>query len=97
MTSRKIIEQNFKQLAKMLGKETGQIWTYDKIKKQNKAKVGAWSLDYNSIYGGYNINEIMSEGGGVDLPFGYERKKPKQFNEELKKMIRALELKRGKQ
>lgn len=30
----------------------------------NKANVGAVLLDHNSTYGGYQINQLMNEGGG---------------------------------
>jgi hypothetical protein len=34
----------------------------------HKARVGAWYLDCAPTYGGYIINEMMNEGGGVCHP-----------------------------
>jgi hypothetical protein len=95
MVKRKFIEEDFERLLKSMNKERTK-WVQDPVTKRNKVNVGSWSLDYNPIYGGYNIEEVMSEGGGINHPFGSTRKKPKQFNAELKSMIRALELKNRK-
>ena len=35
--------------------------------------VGGYRLDYNSIYGGYVIERIVTDGGGVTRPFGDQR------------------------
>lgn len=32
--------------------------------------IGSWHLDYNVIYGGARINEVVNKSYGVDLPFG---------------------------
>lgn len=40
--------------------------------------IGAYRLDY-SQYGGYVIEEITSEGGGVCHPFGSQRRKAEEF------------------
>jgi len=93
MVKRKWIDADFENLLKAMKKQRTK-WTHDPVTKKNKVNVGSWSLDYNSIYGGYNIEEVMNESGGVNHPFGERRKKPTQFRDELKSMIRALELKK---
>lgn len=95
MVKRKFIEQDFEYLLKLMNKKRTK-WVHDPVAKKNKVNLGSWGLDYNSVYGGYNIEEIVSEGGGIDHPFGERRKKPTQFKDELKSMIKALELKRRK-
>ena len=35
--------------------------------------VGAYRLDYNSVYGGYAIERISNEQGGVSMPLGHTR------------------------
>ena len=95
MVKRKWIEEDFEHLLKIMKKKRTK-WVHDPVTKQNKVNVGSWSLDYNPTYGGYNIEEVMSEGGGVYHPFGERRRKPTQFKDELKSMIRALEIKKGK-
>lgn len=41
--------------------------------------VGAYRLDWNSTYGGGNIERIVSTSGGVTQPFGGGRHKAKEF------------------
>jgi hypothetical protein len=36
--------------------------------------VGAFRLDHNGIYGGYMIEHIVNEGGGISQPFGHTRR-----------------------
>lgn len=48
--SRKILEVKLNNLCRLLGKKIG-------INK------GEWSLDYNSIHGGYIVVEFMENGG----------------------------------
>lgn len=41
--------------------------------------VGAYQLDYNSLYGGYVIHRIVNDNGGVSTPFGLERCSAREF------------------
>lgn len=51
--------------------------------------VGAYELDHNSIYGGYVINQIMNDGGGVTQPFGSKRMKAEPFVDSMRMAIAA--------
>jgi hypothetical protein len=93
--TRKDAEAAFARLASALGKTwsdregklwkgayyeptaAGQLWTREG--NQNRAHVGAWTLDHNSIYGGYVIHEMYNEGGGVSEPFGGMRRNARDF------------------
>ena len=35
--------------------------------------VGGWMLDHNSIYGGWQIQEVDNAMGGIDCPLGHKR------------------------
>jgi hypothetical protein len=35
--------------------------------------IGGWYLNYAGCYGGWNISQIETEGGGRGCPFGYSR------------------------
>lgn len=41
--------------------------------------VGGYSLDYQSSYGGYVINVVHNEHGGIDCPFGHGRRSTKEM------------------
>src|SRR5438046_873108 len=58
-----------------------QLWTsvYEGVRVRNLAAVGAWSLDHNSVYGGFVIHEIFNAGGGVSEPFGSMRRSAREF------------------
>ena len=58
---------------------------------KNYNDVGAWQLDYVACYGGFNVEEIANEQGGVRQPFGSRRYKPTEFYELCWFAIRALE------
>jgi len=53
--------------------------------------VGGWRLDYNGLYGGYNIEEIANESGGVRQPFGATRMKAAVFADAMHFALRAIE------
>jgi hypothetical protein len=78
-------ERAVKRLAELLGKPTDAYGKDDDGKLQ--ANIGAWYLDYNSIYGGAIINEIVNKGGGITHPMGEGRMKPYDFC----RMIKAFE------
>lgn len=41
--------------------------------------VGGWRLDYAACYGGYVVEKIMNERGGISHPLGGERRTAKEF------------------
>ena len=57
--------------------EEGRLWVSEG--NTNRARVGAWTLDHNSIYGGYVIEEMHNVGGGVSQPFGSTRHNAREF------------------
>ena len=79
------------RLAKALGKEAEGCWKRDKSGKL-KSKVGCWTMDYNSIYGGAVINEMANESGGVREPFGSMRRKPREFVDSVNMAVTAVEI-----
>ncbi len=84
------VERVFAAVAKAYGRSTDPWGEY---KKTRKATVGAWSLDYNPHYGGWVIEEIHSEAGGVTTPFGDRRLSTSQFYQALWMVLRALQIK----
>jgi len=52
--------------------------------------VGGWRLDYNPVYGGIVIEEIVNEGGGVSHPFGDRRLAPGEFLRTIMFALRVL-------
>ena len=62
-TSQANVKGLFEHLVKAMG---GHIATSYK-------DVGGWRLDYQPIYGGYNIERISNESGAVSQPFGSDR------------------------
>lgn len=81
--TRKDAERSFWQLCASLGKRVAGSYN----------DVGAWTLDYNSVYGGYVVHEISTDGGGVSEPFGSQRRPAREFCSCVNFTIRALEAK----
>lgn len=46
---------------------------------ESAVDVGGYTLDYAACYGGYVINRISNDGGGVSQPFGYMRRGAKEL------------------
>lgn len=92
--SREHIQARMERIAAKLGKPTGTAWVRDGNK--NRAIIGNWSLDYNPVYGGYEVQEIVNESGAVKLPLGNGRKMSSEFNDALQMVEFALEIKEGK-
>ena len=90
------LEAAVQRLAERLGKPTGPCWIHDEKTGRNRAVIGAWALDHNSIYGGYVIEEINNDRGGIRHPLIATRVK----GEELLRMIYAahcaLDIKEGR-
>jgi len=61
----------FRELAQTLGKDVAE--------GNDRLKVGAWRLDFNSCYGGGVIEEIYNESGGVTRPLTDHRLSPWNF------------------
>ena len=83
-----------KSLANALGKQFGNCWT--KKADKNVAKIGCWNVDYNPIYGGAVISEIVSEGGGIRHPLGSSRLKPYEFCRATNMAIDAIDMAKKK-
>ncbi len=90
---RKDVEAAVARLAARLGKPSGPAWVKREDGIGNRARVGVWELDYNPIYGGYVVEEIHNEAGGICRPLGDTRMKGEQFLEALYMVNRALDLK----
>ncbi len=86
------LESAVQRLAERLGKPQGPAWTRDEKTGRNTARVGVWELDYNPIYGGYVVEEIHNEAGGICRPLGDTRMKGEQFLEALYMVNRALDI-----
>mgnify|MGYP001615882592 CR=1 FL=1 len=69
--TRKYAEGWFRRLAEGLGKDIAE--------GDNFRKIGAWELDYNSVYGGAIIEEVCNEGRGMTRPLIEYRLKPFEF------------------
>ena len=73
----KPVEVVFRRFAKAMGRKVGR---YTRLKSGKlKANIGNWSLDYNSVYGGYVIEEMYNKSGGVSQPFGSRRHSANQL------------------
>jgi hypothetical protein len=67
--TKKDVEGRFEMFAHACGKRIATSYN----------DVGAWRLDENTVYGGWNIEEIHNKGGGVSHPFGPMRHKSSEF------------------
>ena len=63
-TTKKEVENSFKAFIKAIN---GKVAT-------SYNDVGAYDLDHNSTYGGYVIERVHNEHGGVSHPFGDTRR-----------------------
>lgn len=79
--TRKDAEKCFERLLQTLGKRRARSYN----------DVGGWRLDYNPVYGGVKIEEIINEGGGVREPIIGNRLTPKEFCYTVNFTIRAME------
>lgn len=89
---REFLQRQMERIAAMLGKPTGSAWVREGDK--NRAIIGTWSLDYNPIYGGYNVEEIVNELGAIHHPLGGTRMTGEAFSNALSMVAAALELSR---
>lgn len=79
--TRKDAERAFERLIKAIG---GRIAT-------SYNDVGAYRLDWNATYGGGNIEQITSVGGGVRQPFGMMRRNAREFCDAVRFATDALD------
>ena len=86
-TTQAEVRAAFDRLCAALGRSTN-TWT------GNRANVGALALDSNHIYGGYTIEEMMNEAGGVRQPFGYERMPAGEFVRAVRFTLDVLDMDR---
>ena len=81
-TTKEQVNLAFERMIKQMG---GRIAT-------SYNDVGAFRLDSNPTYGGYVVEQIISEGGAVTRPFGDKRMKPNQAWETFWFASRTLEV-----
>lgn len=84
-TTKAQVSKAFAAMCHVLGKEIAMAYN----------DVGAWRLDYAPIYGGYNVEEIMSESGGVRHPLGDQRMAAGEAWRAYWLVVRAIEVKEG--
>lgn len=56
---------------------------------------GAWYANYNRYYGGYIIEQVCNEAGGVCHPLGEGRRSAGEMVRTLEAVTRALEIEQG--
>lgn len=82
--TRKDAEAAFDRLCAMLGKRRAS--SYD--------DKGAWQLDYNPVYGGYVVHELLDHGG-VTEPLGSERVSARELVKRVWFLTAALAIQRN--
>jgi len=63
---------------------------------QSYNDVGGFLLDYNPTYGGYSIQRVSNQKGGVDEPFGAYKMKSSEFWYTLRFAMDTIEVMKGK-
>ena len=58
--------------------------------------VDGYRLDYNDVYGGYNIEQISNTHGGVSQPFGSDRHKASEMWYMMRFALTALDMRKNK-
>jgi hypothetical protein len=56
----------------------------------NYHEVGSWSLSYNSTYGGWIIEEMQNERGGISHPMTSDRRSASEFINSISFAMSAL-------
>jgi hypothetical protein len=54
--------------------------------------VGAFRLDYAAVYGGYSIEQIDNDGGGISQPFGPRRRTARELVDTVNFALHALRI-----
>lgn len=79
-TSRRDAENAFERLIAAIGGRVAKSYN----------DVGAYSLDYNSAYGGFTVELVENQGGGVSRPFGHTRQSAREFCQSVRFATDAL-------
>jgi len=79
-----------KRLADILGKKFGSCLI--RVDEESKWVIGCWDVDYNPIYGGAVIDEIVNEAGAIHKPLGAMRRKPREFCDTVSFAEEAIKL-----
>lgn len=61
--TRREVETQFARFVKLIGGHVAQDWN----------DVGGYRLDHYPMYGGWNIERILNDGGALNQPFGQKR------------------------
>jgi hypothetical protein len=89
----RISEKQLKELIRHVNKITGHPEeAYTKGEDGNyHANVGSYTMA--AAYGGYNVEQIVNEGGGVTCPIGYGYKSKRELFGLIHAFIRGLQSK----
>jgi hypothetical protein len=79
--TRKDAESAFVRLREVCGKRHAESY----------GDVGGWRLDYNGVYGGFVVEEIVNEGGGITHPLGEGRRRARDFVDAVRFATRVIE------
>lgn len=79
-TTRKTVETVFEYFLKAINGR----------KAKDYKDVDGYRLDYNPIYGGYVVEQIVNDGGGVSRPFGDRRRAPAEMVSTLNFVMEVL-------
>ena len=80
-TTKKDVESQFNRLLYLFGKN----------KAESYKDVGAWYLDYIACYGGYVIQEVITDTGAITHPFDHTRRSAKEFIDWAFDITRSIE------
>ena len=90
--TRKVLEAKVAYLNEYLGQST-EAWTKHPDGKY-RANVGTYVLDHNSIYGGYILDRICTEGGGQSHAIGSKRVPASQMADLISAFLEGKRLSR---
>ena len=71
--TKKMIEIRFDRFVELTGQRKANSYN----------DVGGVYLDNNGVYGGYVINRVINDKGGVSCPYGHNRRKTRDMFETL--------------
>lgn len=90
-TTRRQAEMAAERLVRACGGQMSKGWTRGED-GQLRADVGAFVLDYAACYGGYQLQQHVTDGGGVSTPFGDRRMSAREFWDACYFACRALDV-----
>ena len=88
--TRKFLEAKVAYLNQYLGQST-EAWT-KQADGRYRANVGTYVLDHNSIYGGYCLNRICTEGGGQSHAISSKRVPASQMADLISAFLEGMRL-----